>query len=135
MFNIKPLVSPPSTNPNNVQLILLSIFILNILTVKDLGWDKGKDLRWDEDFNACIGGFTIPSPLVKGGTENIAIFDLRVVGDGFIIFARCNEDWSKYLTHYQYDIATKTWIPLSTEYSASNADFKYLNKLSRLHVN
>lgn len=127
MFNIKPFVSPPSTNPNNVQLILLAIFILNIL--------KGKDLGWDEAFNACIGGFTIPSPLVKGATENIAIFDLRVVGDGFIIFARCNEDWSKYLIHYQYDIATKIWTPLSTEYSVSNADFKYLNKLSRLHVN
>lgn len=127
MFIIKPLVSPPSTNPNNVQLILLAIFILNIL--------KGKDLGWDEAFNACIGGFTIPSPFVKGATENIAVFDLRVVGDGFIIFARCNEDWSKYLTHYQYDIATKIWTPLSTEYSVSNADFKYLNKLSQLYVN
>lgn len=127
MFNIKSLVSQPITNPNNVQLILLAIFILNIL--------KGKDLGWDEAFNTCIDGFKIPSPFVKGATENIAVFDLRVVGDGFIIFARCNEDWSKYITHYQYEIATKTWIPLSTEYSASNPDFKYLSKLSSLYVN
>ena len=127
MFDIKPLVSPVKTEITNVQLILLAIFILNIL--------KGKDLGWDEAFNSCIEGFTIPSPFVKGETENIAIFDLRVVGDGFIIFARCNEDWSKYLTHYQYEVATKTWIPLSTEYSVSNPDFKYLSKLSRLHVN
>ena len=127
MFIIKPLVSPVKTDITNVQFMLLAIFILDIL--------KGKDLGWDEEFNSCIAGFTIPSPFVKGGTENIAIFDLRVVGDGFIIFARCNEDWSKYLTHYQYDIATKTWIPLSTEYSTSNPDFKYLSKLSSLYVN
>ena len=127
MFIIKPLVSPVKTDITNVQFMLLAIFILDIL--------KGKDLGWDEEFNSCIAGFTIPSPFVKGATENIAAFDLRVVGDGFIIFARCNEDWSKYITHYQYEVATKTWIPLSTEYSASNPDFKYLSKLSSLYVN
>ena len=127
MFIIKPLVSPVKTDITNVQLMLLAIFILDIL--------KGKDLGWDEAFNSCIAGFTIPSPFVKGETENIAIFDLRVVGGQFIIFARCNADWSSYITHYQYEVATKTWIPLSTEYSASNPDFKYLSKLSSLYVN
>ena len=76
MFNIKPLVSPVKTEITNVQLILLVIFILNIL--------KGKDLGWDEAFNSCIAGFTIPSPFVKGETENIAIFDLRVIGGNLL---------------------------------------------------
>lgn len=126
MFNLKPFVEPVITDVEATQFCLLVIFILDLL--------KNKDLGWEEVFFNCTAGFTIPSPLVRGESENIAVLDLRVVGEDAIIFARCNEDWSELITHYRYDINSKEWIRLSLTYDHANEDFHYYTKLSRLVV-
>lgn len=127
MFNLKPFVEPVITDVEATQFCLLVIFILDLL--------KNKDLGWEEVFFNCTAGFTLPSPLVKGESENIAVLDLRSVGEEAIIFARCNKDWSEYITHYRYNIATKEWIRLSPTYDSSNEDFYYYAKLLRLVIN
>ena len=127
MFDLKPFVEPVITVVEETQLCLLVVFVLDIL--------KGKDLGWEEVFCNCTAGFTIPSPITKGEFENIAVLDLRSVGEEAIIFARCNKDWSEYITHYRYNIATKEWIRLSLIYSRDNEDFYYFAKLLRLVIN
>ena len=127
MFDLKPFVEPVITNVEETQLCLLVVFVLDIL--------KGKDLGWEEVFCNCTAGFTLPSPLVKGESENIAVLDLRSIGEDAIIFARCNSDWSELITHYRYDTNSKEWIRLSLNYSRDNEDFYYYAKLLRLVIN
>lgn len=129
MFNLKPFVEPVTTVTTVVgatKFCLLVIFILDVL--------KGKDLGWEEVFYNCTTGFTIPSPLVKGEFENVAVLDLRFIGEDAIIFARCNSDWSELITHYRYDINSKEWIRLSLTYSRDNEDFYYYDKLLGLTI-
>ena len=127
MFDLKPFVEPVVTVVEETQLCLLVVFVLDIL--------KGKDLGWEEVFCNCTAGFTIPSPITKGEFENIVVLDLRSVGEEAIIFARCNKDWSEYITHYRYDTNSKKWERLSLIYSRDNEDFYYFAKLLRLIVN
>ena len=127
MFDLKPFVEPVIPDVEETQLCLLVVFVLDIL--------KGKDLGWEEAFFNCTSGFTIPSPITKGEFENIAVLDLRSVGEDAIIFARCNKDWSEFISHYRFNIAAKEWIRLSLTYDSSNEDFHYYAKLLRLIIN
>ena len=127
MFDLKPFVEPVITDVEETQLCLLVVFLLDVL--------KDKDLGWDETFFNCTAGFTIPSPITKGEFENIAVLDLRSVGEDAIIFARCNKDWSEYITHHRYNTNAKEWTTLSTAYDRNNEDFHYYSKLLRLVIN
>ena len=127
MFDLKPFVEPVITDVEETQLCLLVVFILDVL--------KGKDLGWEEVFCNCTAGFTIPSPITKGEFENIAVLNLRSIGEDSIIFARFNKDWSELITHYRFDISSKEWTSLSTIYYRSNEDFDYYTKLLTLVIN
>lgn len=122
MFNIKPFVEPVIKDVDETQLVYLVVFVLELL--------RNADLPWEEVFLNCITGFTIPSPITQGAFENIAVFDLRCIGEDAFIFARCSDDWLEYLTHYRYDFGSKEWLQLSNTYTEDNKDFDYLAKFS-----